>query len=132
MVYNWQGCLMKKMMCLLISATIGLSLFSCSEKENDVKDNNSNLVGSLWVGNYHQKKLEGCALRFTSETTVWVIDWEYEYPGEECDSVLCTYTFSAPQGTINSEDYSDFIVDGNIMQLSDRDHPDRRYTLTRR
>lgn len=123
---------MKKMMCLLISATIGLSLFSCSEKENDVKDNNSNLVGSLWVGNYDQKKVEGCALRFTSETTVWVIDWEYEYPGEECDSVLCTYTFSAPQGTINSEDYSDFIVDGNIMQLSDREYPDWRYTLTRR
>lgn len=119
------------MVCLLISVTIGLSLFSCEKKDNEGNDNNGILVGSLWVGNYHQKKVEGCALRFTSESTVWVIDWEYEYPGEECDSVLCTYTYSSPQGTINSEDYSDFIVDGNTMQLSDRDHPERRYTLIR-
>ena len=103
------------MLCLLVPALMAMAMVSCGDDENEVS-------GTVWMGNYSKKKVEGCALRFTSDTKVYVIDWEYEYPGDEADSILCEYTYDAPNGTItyHNREVANFKVkNGNTMTYND-------------
>ena len=105
---------MKKILSLTLPALMVMTMMSCSD--------DNELSGTVWVGNYHSKKVEGCALRFISDEKVYVIDWEYEYPGDEADSILCNYTYDISEGTItyqNREVANFKVKNGNTMTYND-------------
>ena len=110
-----------------------LTMVSCGKDDDNNDDKNEKkLAGTVWVGYYNKKKVEGCALRFLNEATVYAIDWEYSYPGDEADSVLCTYTYNNPNGTINNPlegNTMTFTVSGNSMQLIGFEGPEDTNTL---
>ncbi len=106
---------MKKILCLLVPTLMAMTMVSCSDDENE-------LSGTVWMGNYNKKKVEGCALRFINDSKVYVIDWEYEYPGDEADSILCEYTYNASEGTItyrNREVANFKVKNENTMTYND-------------
>ena len=113
---------------ILLLVTVALAVVSCNKK-NDTSSSSS-LSGTVWKYNYSdvvvksEGKNEGGGLKFMSETTVVVIDWEIEKNGQYVEDAVVTgkYEYTEPEGVLILPTSSHlFKVSGNKLTVSNFD-----------
>lgn len=115
----------------LLFASIML-VVSCSD-DDKTQSTPTSLSGTSW--HFGTDGFEGGSLRFVDASSVYMVDWEYEYGEYVEDTERARYVYNAPLGVIYTTGEKDgsnehhFTVNGNKLTLNMRGET---YVFTRR